>query len=254
MNYDLTSEPLLRIHCLDVSFDRAPILQNISLKIWPQQIVALVGPNGAGKTTILKTIGGLIRPTQGQIYFCGEPIEWVPLREIVRRGVVYVPEGMSIFPEMTVLENLEVGAYLNRQAIPERLEMVFRLFPELHDRQKSAAGLLSGGQQRMVTLGRGLMAGARLLLLDDPFLGLSPRIIRRFCNTFRELRQNGMTLLIAGQHVRRILNVADIAFLLEDGNITLSGPGRSVLHNDHLQQILFGMDEPSQSAEEAYPH
>jgi len=153
---------------------------------------------------------------------------------------VYVPEGMSIFADMTVLENLEIGAYLCRHLIPERLEMVFALFPELREKKHSYASTLSGGQKRMVTLGRGLMSGAKLLLLDDPFLGLSPKIIKRFCDAFRTLRQSGVTLFIAGQHVRRILNVADMAFLLEDGNITLSGPGKEVFHNSHLQRTLFG--------------
>ncbi|HBZ55463.1 MAG TPA: hypothetical protein DEO88_08660 [Syntrophobacteraceae bacterium] len=142
---------------------------------------------------------------------------------------------------MTVLENLEIGGYLNRSRIRTGLEMVLELFPELRERLKDQAGILSGGQQRMVTLGRGLMAEARLLLLDDPFLGLSPKFIKRFCSAFRALRQSGVTLFIAGQHVRRILNVANSAFLLEDGAVTLGGSGPGVLHSQHLQQILFGV-------------
>jgi branched-chain amino acid transport system ATP-binding protein len=233
-------EPLLSVKHLFVDYSGTPVLQDVSLCLWPHQIVSIVGSNGAGKTTILKAIGGLIRPVQGRIVFEGEVIDSLPVQEIVQRGIVYVPEGMSVFPQMSVLENLEVGAYLNRSKIPERLEMVFDLFPELRDKRKTLAGTLSGGQKRMVTLARGLMAGARLLLLDDPFLGLSPKITDRFCDAFRSIKRSEVTLFIAGQHVRRILNVANLAFLIEDGSITLSGPGPEVLHNDHLQQVLFG--------------
>lgn len=233
---------LLCLHHVSVLCGKKPILQDVSLRLRPEQIVAIVGPNGAGKTTILKAVGGLIRPLQGQIVFDGEHIESLRIRENVERGIIYVPEGMSVFPDMSVIENLEIGAYLNRAAIPERLEMIFDLFPELAKRKDSLAGILSGGQQRMVTLARGLMAGARLLLLDDPFLGLSPKIIKRFCETFRSLKKKGITLFIAGQHVRRLLNVADLAFLIEDGTITLSGTGPEILHNTHLQQTLFGRE------------
>lgn len=232
--------PLLVLDKICASYRKTAVLRDLSLSIRPQQIAAIVGPNGAGKTTILKTIAGLIQPSRGRILFEGKPVEALPVRDIVRLGIVYVPEGMSVFADMTVLENLEVGAYLSRHLIPERLEMIYALFPELKEMRSAYAGILSGGQQRMLTLARGLMTGARLLLLDDPFLGLSPKIIKRFCDAFRILRQNGMTLFIAGQHVRRILIVADLAFLIEEGSITLSGPGPEVLDNTHLQQILFG--------------
>lgn len=234
--------PLLAVHDLSVCYREVQVLSRVSLTVWPRQIIAIVGPNGSGKTTLMKAIAGLLRTKKGQIVFEGEPIDSLSLYEIVQRGLVYVPEGMSVFPDMTVLENLEVGAYLNRKAIGERLQEVFGLFPELYEKREMFAGVLSGGQQRMVTLARGLMSGARFLLLDDPFLGLSPKIIRRFCETFRTLRKNGVTLFIAGQHVRRILNVADVAFLIEAGNITLMGSGSEVLNNQHLQQVLFGMD------------
>jgi branched-chain amino acid transport system ATP-binding protein len=235
------SQMLLVVEHLSIAHNHLAVVEDVSLSIDRQQIVAIVGPNGAGKTTLFKTVSGLMRPSAGHIYFDGEPIETLPVQEIVRRGIIYVPEGMKVFPQMTVRENLEVGAYLNRQRLPERLEMVFGLFPELKERSQDLAGILSGGQQRMVTIARGLMAGARLLLLDDPFLGLSPKFVKQFCGTFRTLRHNGVTLFIAGQHVRRILNVADFAFLIEDGAITLSGPGPGILQNQHLQEILFGL-------------
>lgn len=235
-------KPLLNVQDLYVCYRDIPVLQGVSLTVWPQQIIAIVGPNGSGKTTLFKAIAGLLPSKKGSIIFKGEPINSLPLWEVVQRGLVYVPEGMSVFPEMTVMENLEVGAYLNRQAMAERLKQVFELFPELQEKRETFAGVLSGGQQRMVTLGRGLMSGAQFLLLDDPFLGLSPKIIKRFCDAFRTLRKNGATLFIAGQHVRRILNVADVAFLIEAGGITLTGSGSEVLHDHHLQQILFGID------------
>lgn len=244
MEVEESMEPLLEVRNLSVGYGATPILQQVSISLSANQIAAIVGPNGAGKTTLLKTIAGLTQPGDGEILYEGEPIQGRPVWEIVQRGIVYVPEGMSIFPDMNVLENLEIGAYLNRPLIVERLQLVYELFPELQGRQREKASTLSGGQQRMITLGRGLMAGARLLLLDDPFLGLSPIIVKRFCEAFRTIRQSGVTLFIAGQHVRRILNVADLAFLIEDGNITLSGAGTEIFGDAHLQQILFGSDIP----------
>lgn len=241
--------PLLSLENVSLSYKSTSIVRDMSLTVLPHQIVAIVGPNGAGKTTILKAIGGLIRPVQGQILFEGERIESLQVWDIVKRGIVYVPEGMNVFRDMTVTENLEIGAYLNRPMIPERMERVFSLFPELWEKRQAYAGTLSGGQRRMVILARGLMSGARLLLLDDPFLGLCPKVMKRFCEAFRTLRQSGLTLLIAGQHVRRILNVADLAFLLEDGTITLSGPGMEVFNNSHLQEILFGSEAGLQLSE-----
>ena len=201
--------PYIVIEHLAASYNHLQILQNVSLQVWRQQVVAIVGPNGAGKTTILKAVGGLLRPVTGKIIVAGEDIAALPVWEVVRRGVVYVPEGTNVFPEMSVLENLEIGGYLKRSQIPDHLQFVYQLFPELSLKQKSLAGNLSGGQQRMVVLARGLMAGANILLLDDPFLGLSPKYVKVFCDVFRILRRQGMTLLISGQHVRRILNVAD---------------------------------------------
>jgi branched-chain amino acid transport system ATP-binding protein len=241
--------PCLVIEHLAASYNRLQILEGVSLQVWRQQVVAVVGPNGAGKTTILKAVGGLLRPVTGKILVDGEDIAALPVWEVVRRGVVYVPEGTNVFPEMSVLENLEVGGYLKRAQIPEHLKLVYQLFPELAQKQKTLASNLSGGQQRMVILARGLMAGAKILLLDDPFLGLSPKYVKIFCDVFRTLRRQGMTLLISGQHVRRILNVADRAFLIEGGKITLTGSGPELLRNHHLQQTLFGIESTCEVGE-----
>jgi branched-chain amino acid transport system ATP-binding protein len=237
-----TPAPLLVVERLTVAFDRVPVLHGLSLEVYEQQIAALVGPDGAGKTTLLNAVSGLLRPASGQILFAGESLENLPPWEIVRRGVVYVPEGANVFGGMTVLENLEVGAYLNRRRLGEHLALVWEIFPELKEIRQMPAGVLSGGQQRMVTLGRGLMSGARLLLLDDPFLGLSPRLVRRFCDAFRGLIARGLTLLIASQYAHRILQVADLAYLVEDGLITLSGSGPEILRDQHLHQVLFAPD------------
>ncbi|MCL4503241.1 MAG: ATP-binding cassette domain-containing protein [Deltaproteobacteria bacterium] len=175
----------------------------------------------------------------GHILFAGEPVEALPAWEMVRRGVIYVPEGMSVFPHMTVLENLEVGAYLVRRQLKANLDEVLHIFPELKDRLKAQAGILSGGQQRMVTLARGLMSAPRFLMLDEPFMGLSPKLVQRFCGSFRDLRQAGVTLLISGQLIQRILNVAEKAYILEKGCLTFSGTGPHLLQDPHLQEIIL---------------
>jgi branched-chain amino acid transport system ATP-binding protein len=215
------------------------VLKDINLAVFRHQITAIAGADGAGKTTLLKAISGLIRDISGQIFFEGEAIETLPPWEVVKRGIVYVPEGMRVFPQMSLLENLEVGAYLQRQGLAERLQRVFQVFPELQDKIHLQAGRLSGGQQRMVTLGRGLMSEPRLLLLDEPFMGLSPKLVTRFCNSFRDLRRAGVTLLISGQHIRRVLTIAESAHFLKSGMIVCSGVGVDLLKDRHLQDILF---------------
>lgn len=225
---------------LSICYGRTPIVHEVSFSVDEGQIAALVGPNGAGKTTILKAIAGLIRPVKGEIFINNVPTSGLTVEDIVRLGVVYIPEGMSVFGEMSVQENLEVGAYLQREHIKDRINAVFQIFPELAKKKKTPAGILSGGEQRMVTLGRGLVTEAQIFLLDDPFLGLSPVVTNRFCEVFRALRQQGKTLLIAGQHVRRLLRVADKGFLIEDGHLSLEGTGSELLSNAHLMQVLFG--------------
>jgi branched-chain amino acid transport system ATP-binding protein len=234
-----TSPPLLSVQHLSVSLQGLPMLVDLNFTCFPHQIVALIGIEGAGKSTLLKAIAGLQRPLTGRIFFAGESIEGLPTWEVVRRGDVYVPEGMRVFPGMTVLENLEVGAYLVRRQLKARLEQACQIFPELKDRLRAPAGVLSGGQQRMVTLARGLMSAPRLLMLDEPFMGLSPKLVQRFCNSFRDLRQAGVTLLISGQLMQRVLNVAEKAYVLEKGRITFSGTGPHLLQDPHLQEIIF---------------
>jgi len=232
---------LLEIRNLGVIFGEVRALDQVNLTVWAGQIVSVVGPNGAGKTTLMKAVAGLIRAVQGEVAFLGEPIQGLPPYDVVRRGLVYIPEGMRVFPLMSVLENLEVGAYTARDRKAEQLSFVFALFPVLAEKRSSPAGTLSGGQKRMLTIARGLMSGARLLLLDDPFLGLAPKDVSRLCRTLKDLRGHGITLFLAGQHVRRILRVAGRAYLIEEGRITLSGTGDQLLDHPHLQESLFGM-------------
>ena len=234
-------KPLLTICNLSVFYNDIQVLFKVNLTLCAGQIVSVVGPNGSGKTTLLKAVAGLLRPVQGVISFARESIERLCVHEVVRRGLVYVPEGMKVFPYMSILENLEVGAYTSRDQAPGRLSSVFEIFPVLADKRHRPAGTLSGGQKRMLTVARGLMSGARILLLDDPFLGLAPKDVNRLCNTLRQIHQRGFTLFLAGQHVRRILNVATKAYLLEEGKITLSGSGEQLLGHPHLQESLFGI-------------
>jgi branched-chain amino acid transport system ATP-binding protein len=239
MNQNNNSRPLLEIQHLSLSAKGEPILRDINLTVQRHQVTAIVGADGAGKTMLLRVLSGLVRGDAGKILLSGEAIETLPAWEVVKRGLVYVPEGMRVFPQMSVLENLEVGAYHIRKGMAARLDLVFRIFPELRELVQHPAGQLSGGQQRMVTLGRGIMSEPRLLLLDEPFMGLSPKLVNRFCNSFRELGQTGITLLISGQHIRRVLKIAEQAYILEDGEITRSGLGSDLLEDQHLQDILF---------------
>ncbi|MHB8066937.1 MAG: ABC transporter ATP-binding protein [Desulfobaccales bacterium] len=239
MPADATSPPLLEVQHLSLSLEGQQVLTDLNFSCLPRQIVAIIGIEGAGKSTLLKALEGLQRPVAGRIFFAGESVETLPAWEMVRRGAVYVPEGMRVFPGMTVLENLEVGAYLVRPQLKSSLDKVCYIFPELQDRLRSPAGILSGGQQRMVTLARGLMSAPRLLMLDEPFMGLSPKLVQRFCDSFRDLRQSGVTLLISGQIMQRVLNVAEKAFILEKGRITFSGTGPNLLQDPHLQEIIL---------------
>ncbi|UCF01040.1 MAG: ABC transporter ATP-binding protein, partial [Deltaproteobacteria bacterium] len=207
-------KPLLAIRNLSYFYGDSQALFRVNLTVCEGQIVSVVGPNGSGKTTLMKAVVGLLRPVQGEISYQGERIHQLAVHQVVRRGLVYVPEGMKTFPLMSVMENLEVGAYISRKQKAAQLDFVFNLFPVLADKRSQLAKTLSGGQKRMLTLARGIMSGARLLILDDPFLGLAPKDINRLCHTLRQIRSHGFTLFMAGQHVRRILSVATRAYLI----------------------------------------
>jgi branched-chain amino acid transport system ATP-binding protein len=233
--------PLLKVCNLSVYHGDIQVLKQINMTICEGQIVSIVGANGSGKTTLLKAVAGILRPVQGAIIYHHKQIQTLFVHEVVRRGLVYVSEGMNVFPYMSVLENLEVGAYIAREKKKERLSLVFEIFPVLADKLRQMAGTLSGGQKRMLTIARGLMSDPDLLLLDDPFLGLAPKDVNRLCDTLKQIRRYGITLFLAGQHVRRILRVATKAFLVEEGKITLAGTGEQLLGHPHLRETLFGI-------------
>ncbi len=233
--------PLLKVCNLSVYHGDIQVLKQINMTICEGQIVSIVGTNGSGKTTLLKAVAGILRPVQGAIIYHHKQIQTLSVHEVVRRGLVYVSEGMNVFPYMSVLENLEVGAYIAREKKKERLSLVFEIFPVLADKLRQMAGTLSGGQKRMLTIARGLMSDPDLLLLDDPFLGLAPKDVNRLCDTLKQIRRYGITLFLAGQHVRRILRVATKAFLVEEGKITLAGTGEQLLGHPHLRETLFGI-------------
>jgi len=241
-----TLKPLMKVCNLNVYYRGIQVLQQVNLTVCAGQIVSIVGPNGSGKTTVMKAIAGILRPIQGVITYQHEPIQTLPAHEVVRRGLVYVSEGMNVFPLMSVLENLEVGAYVARKKKNDLMSFVFEIFPVLAEKRRKMAGTLSGGQKRMLTIARGLMSNPRLLLLDDPFLGLAPKDVNRLCNTLKIIRGHGITLFLAGQHVRRILRVATKAFLIENGKITLVGTGEQLLGHPHFREILFGLTSESE--------
>ena len=241
-----TLKPLMKVCNLNVYYRGIQVLQQVNLTVCAGQIVSIVGPNGSGKTTVMKAIAGILRPIQGVITYQHEPIQTLPAHEVVRRGLVYVSEGMNVFPLMSVLENLEVGAYVARKKKNDLMSFVFEIFPVLAEKRRKMAGTLSGGQKRMLTIARGLMSNPRLLLLDDPFLGLAPKDVNRLCNTLKIIRGHRITLFLAGQHVRRILRVATKAFLIENGKITLVGTGEQLLGHPHFREILFGLTSESE--------
>lgn len=233
--------PTLCVRDLDVFYGEAQVLYQVSLTVQGGEIVALVGPNGSGKSTFLRTIQGLHPARRGEIRLDSDRIDGLPAHAVVARGVTCIPEGRRLFLSMTVRENLEIGAYLSpaRERLAEGLSEVHALFPVLQGKGKVLAASLSGGEQQMLALGRGLMARPKLLLLDDPFMGLAPRTIAGLCDALRALGRQGIGILIAGQHVRRILSLAARAYLLEQGRITEHAPGSQLLHSTHLRRALL---------------
>jgi branched-chain amino acid transport system ATP-binding protein len=232
---------LLRVQDLDVFYGDAQALYQVALTVEGGEIVAVVGPNGSGKSTLLRAIQGLHPTRGGKIWLGSDRIDGLPAHEVVARGVTLIPEGRRLFLGMTVRENLEVGAFLAaaRERMGEALTGVHALFPVLRGKEKMQAATLSGGEQQMLALGRGLMAQPKVLLLDDPFMGLAPRTIAGLCDTLRALASRGIGVLIVGQHVRRILTLAGGAYLLEQGRITDHAPGAQLLTSPHLRRALL---------------
>jgi len=217
------------------------VLHDVALNVAQGQIVTLIGANGAGKTTLLKTISGLIRPNAGSIDFEGESIARRPAHKIVARGISHVPEGRAILKRMTVLDNLRMGAFVRRDAeVGRDIEAVFGRFPVLGERRAQMAGTLSGGEQQMLAICRALVARPRLLLLDEPSLGLAPKFVTRIFLTLRELKQEGKTILLVEQNARQALQVADTGYVMERGRIAFSGSGKALLDMPEVRRTYLG--------------
>jgi branched-chain amino acid transport system ATP-binding protein len=236
------SEPLLAINGLAAGYGATEVLRDIDLAVVPGEIVAILGTNGAGKSTLNRTISGVIRATRGTIHFAGNAIERETPAAIVGRGLIHVPEGRCIFPDLTVGENLDLGGYRRARARRNRnRERVFTIFPRLAERQAQRAGTLSGGEQQMLAIGRGLMAEPRLLILDEPSLGLSPLLVEELFALIRRLNAEGITLLLVEQNVMQSLEVASRAYILENGAFVLQGSSADIRENPKLKRAYLGL-------------
>ena len=233
---------MLAIEKLQVAYGKVQALWDVTLEVPDGEIVALVGANGAGKTTLLKTVSGLLRRQSGSITFDGKHIEEASPPEIVKHGVVHVPEGRKLFPEMAVIDNLLMGAYtISHSERPRRLERVFNVFPVLKERQKQIAGTLSGGEQQMVAIGRGMMAWPKLLMLDEPSLGLAPLLVEEVFGVITEINRLGVTILLVEQNTQHALTLAHRGFVMELGRIALSGSGSELLANSNVRKAYLGL-------------
>ena len=238
----MTSKPILSLRDVQVSYGRAQALHNVSLDVGEGEVVALIGANGAGKTTTLRAISGLLKPTGGSIEFAGKPIAGKAPDMIVRAGIAQSPEERHVWPEMTVAENLELGAFLcrDRHEVDRRVGIVVHRFPRLRERFRQLAGTLSGGEQQMLAIGRALMSEPRLLLLDEPSLGLSPRMSEEVLSVIVELRGHGITILLVEQNVHNALSVADRAYVFETGRVVAQDTSAALLGNSDLLKAYLG--------------
>jgi branched-chain amino acid transport system ATP-binding protein len=233
---------MLTINGIDVYYGNIHALKGVSLEISEGEIVTLIGANGAGKSTLLKTISGLLKPKKGEVSFEGSSIAGKVAQTIVKKGISHVPEGRRIFAGMTVEENLELGAYLrkDKQGIREDFEKIYQLFPRLLERKKQLAGTLSGGEQQMLAMGRALMARPRLLLLDEPSMGLAPLLVKTIFDIIREINQTGTTILLVEQNANMALSIADRAYVIETGKIVASGSAEELNQSDQIRNAYLG--------------
>jgi len=233
---------LLRVEVITVGYGRAPIVREASFMVSPGELVAVIGPNGAGKSTALKGIMGLLKPTGGRVIFDGQEITGMRTDLVVRRGLAYVPQGRIVFPLMTVAENLEMGGYVERDRgrIRAAMQQVFELFPVLGERRRQRAGTLSGGEQQMLAIGRALMTKPKLVLMDEPSLGLSPRYVTVIFERLAELKRAGYSLMVVEQNAARALAAADRGYVLELGRNRFEGTGPSLLADPDVKRLYLG--------------
>ena len=234
------NEPILSIGDLKVNYGGIEAVKGISFDVQEGSIVTLIGANGAGKSSTLRAIAGLVKPAYGSIVFRGDNIAGMDTSVIVRKGVTLVPEGRRIFPDLTVLENLRVGAYLRSDDISEDINWVYDLFPRLKDRSWQAGGTLSGGEQQMLAVARALMSRPKLIMMDEPSLGLAPLVVKGIFDIIREINAQGVTVLLIEQNANMALKTADYAYVLETGRIGLSGTGRALLADENVKRAYLG--------------
>ncbi|WP_030416641.1 ABC transporter ATP-binding protein [Streptomyces sp. NRRL S-1448] len=235
---------LLEVEDLRVAYGKIEAVKGISFTVETGQVVTLIGTNGAGKTTTLRTLSGLLRPSSGTITFDGKPLTGVAAHKIVALGLAHSPEGRHLFPRLTIEENLQLGAFLrkDKDGIEKDIQRVYELFPILGERRKQASGTLSGGEQQMLAMGRALMSRPKLLMLDEPSMGLSPIMMKKILETIRELREQGTTILLVEQNAQAALTLADHAHVMEIGRIALSGTGQHLLHDESVRKAYLGED------------
>jgi branched-chain amino acid transport system ATP-binding protein len=235
---------MLEVEDLRVAYGKIEAVKGISFSVEAGQVVTLIGTNGAGKTTTLRTLSGLLNPVSGRIVFNGKPLARVPAHKIVSMGLAHSPEGRHIFPRLTIEQNLQLGAYLRKDtvAIAKDIQRACDLFPILGERRKQAAGTLSGGEQQMLAMGRALMSQPKLLMLDEPSMGLSPIMMQKIMSTIVELKSQGTTILLVEQNAQAALSLADQGYVMEIGNIVLSGSGRDLLNDEKVRKAYLGED------------
>lgn len=234
---------MLEVRNIDVFYGDVQVIWDVSFSVSKGEVVAMIGANGAGKSTTLKTVSGILRPRNGEVMFDGTPIHQVEPFRLIELGLAHVPEARRLFVEMTVEENLEMGS-LRGQARAERQkskEMVFELFPRLKERRRQQAGTLSGGEQQMLAIGRGLMAKPKMVMFDEPSLGLAPILVREIFEIIKHVREEGMTVLIVEQNVKQTLAAADRAYVLENGKIVMEGTGGTLLNDEHVRMAYLGV-------------
>ncbi len=231
---------MLKITDLKVNYGGIEAVKGISLEVPEGEVVTLIGANGAGKSTTLRTIAGLVKPAGGRVEFMGEDITGKDPTSIVKKGITLVPEGRKIFPDLTVLENLKIGAYMRKDDLTDDLNWVYDLFPRLKERHWQAGGTLSGGEQQMLAVGRALMSRPKLIMMDEPSLGLAPLIVRGIFDIIREIHKQGVTILLIEQNANMALQAADMGYVMETGRITLSGPGQELLTNEAVKAAYLG--------------
>lgn len=233
---------MLEIKDLEVYYGVIQAIKGVSFEVNEGEVIALIGANGAGKTTILHTITGLITPKAGKVIFEGEDITKMPGHKIVTRGIAHVPEGRRVFADLTVLENLKLGAYTrkDKKEIEESMEMIYSRFPRLKERRNQLAGTLSGGEQQMLAMGRALMSKPRIILMDEPSMGLSPIFVNEIFKIIEDVSKAGTTVLLVEQNAKKALSIADRAYVLETGNITLSGDAKDLMNDDSVKKAYLG--------------